>query len=277
MTSKNDKPDANNNPKRKSSFFSVDEHEEEVIEQGQPIRRKGIYILPNLFTTGNLFCGFYSIILAQKGMFGNACIAIFIAMILDTLDGRVARMTNTTSKFGEQYDSLADMLTFGIAPAFLSYFWSLQELGKLGWIIAFVYAACTALRLARFNAQISDTVSKYFIGLPSPSSAGVITSLVWMLHDFDFDPKSEFIFIIKVIVAVVTLVVAMLMVSNIKYSSFKSIDFKGRVHFIFGVCAVLIFVVIFVDPPRVLFLIFAAYSVSGLLLSLLKSKDAANS
>ena len=210
-------------------------------------------------------------------MFGNACIAIFIAMILDTLDGRVARMTNTTSKFGEQYDSLADMLTFGIAPAFLSYFWSLQELGKLGWIIAFVYAACTALRLARFNAQISDTVSKYFIGLPSPSSAGVITSLVWMLHDFDFDPKSEFIFIIKVIVAVVTLAVAMLMVSNIKYSSFKSIDFKGRVHFIFGVCAVLIFVVIFVDPPRVLFLIFAAYSMSGLLLSLLKSKDAANS
>jgi CDP-diacylglycerol--serine O-phosphatidyltransferase len=271
MTSKNDKPDANNS-EYKSSFFSVDEHEEEVIEQGQPIRRKGIYILPNLFTTGNLFCGFYSIILAQKGMFGNACIAIFIAMILDTLDGRVARMTNTTSKFGEQYDSLADMLTFGIAPAFLSYFWSLQKLGKLGWIIAFVYTACTALRLARFNAQISDVVSKYFIGLPSPSSAGVITSLVWMLHDFNL--QSEFI--IKVIVAAVTLVVAMLMVSNIKYSSFKSIDFKGRVHFIFGVCAVLIFVVIFVDPPKVLFLIFAAYSMSGLLLSIFKNKATTN-
>jgi CDP-diacylglycerol--serine O-phosphatidyltransferase len=277
MTSKNDKPDANN-PEHKSSFFSVDEHEEEVIEQGQPIRRKGIYILPNLFTTGNLFCGFYSIILAQNGMFGNACIAIFIAMILDTLDGRVARMTNTTSKFGEQYDSLADMLTFGIAPAFLSYFWSLQELGKLGWIIAFVYTACTALRLARFNAQISDVVSKYFTGLPSPSSAGVITSLVWMLHDFELLSKFELQskFIVNVIVATVTLAVAMLMVSNIKYSSFKSIDFKGRVHFIFGVCAVLLFVVIFVHPPRVLFLIFAAYSMSGLLLSMLKNKDTTN-
>lgn len=270
MTSKSDKPDNNKEPESKSSFFSVDEHEEEVIEQGQPIRRKGIYILPNLFTTGNLFCGFYSIIAAQKGMFSNACIAVFIAMILDTLDGRVARMTNTTSKFGEQYDSLADMLTFGIAPALLSYFWSLKELGKIGWIIAFVYTACTALRLARFNAQISDTVSKYFIGLPSPSSAGVITSIIWLLHDFNL--QSEFI--IKVIVATVTLIVAILMVSNIKYSSLKKVDFKGRVHFIFGVCIVLAFVVIFADPPKVLFLLFGAYSISGPFLALVKRKPA---
>ena len=241
-------------------FFPVDEHEEEVIEEGKPIRRKGVYLLPNLFTTGNLFGGFYAIIAAQAGHFGMASVAVFVAMVLDGLDGRVARMTNTMSKFGEQYDSLADMVTFGIAPAMVAYSWALHDLGKFGWMVAFVYAACGALRLARFNAQIETTDSNFFTGLASPAAAALVIGLVWALSDLDVNGEST---LVALLTAFITGCAGILMVSNIQYHSFKKIDFRGRVHFIFLLAIVLGFAVVFMDPPRTLLLIFLAYACSG--------------
>ena len=245
---------------RVDGLFPVDEHVEEVDEGGQTIRRKGIYLLPNLFTTGNLFCGFYAIIAAQAGFISQACIAIFVAMILDALDGRVARMTNTMSKFGEQYDSLADMVTFGVAPAMVAFSWALHDLGKFGWIVSFVYAACGALRLARFNAQIETTDSRYFTGLAIPAAAALVIGMVWSLDDFGIAGDST---IIALFGAFITAVAGILMISNIRYHSFKKFDLKGRVHFIFVVIIVLAFAVIFTDPPRVLMLIFLGYACSG--------------
>lgn len=258
MTEKMEKPESNKDAV--DGFFPVDEHEEEVIEEGQAIRRKGIYLLPNLFTTGNLFCGFYAVIAAQAGHFSLACIAVFVAMIMDGLDGRVARMTNTMSKFGEQYDSLADMVTFGVAPAMVVFSWALQDLGKFGWMIAFVYAACAALRLARFNAQIEVTDSRYFTGLASPAAAAVVIGMVWALSDFGLDGESTFIAILG---ALITGGAGVLMVSNIRYQSFKKIDLRGRVHFVFLLAMVLAFAVVFMDPPRTLLMIFLAYACSG--------------
>lgn len=258
MTEKMEKPESDKDAV--DGFFPIDEHEEEVIEEGQPIRRKGIYLLPNLFTTGNLFCGFYAIIAAQANHFSLACIAVFVAMILDGLDGRVARMTNTMSKFGEQYDSLADMVTFGVAPAMVAFSWALHDLGKFGWMVAFVYAACAALRLARFNAQIEVTDSRYFTGLASPAAAALVIGMVWALSDFGFNGEST---IVAVFGALITAGAGVLMVSNIRYHSFKKIDLKGRVHFVFLLAIVLAFAVVFMDPPRTLLLIFLAYACSG--------------
>ena len=258
MTEKSAKPDSDDDAA--DGFFPVDEHEEEVIEEGQAIRRKGIYLLPNLFTTGNLFCGFYAIIAAQAGHFSPACIAVFVAMILDGLDGRVARMTNTMSKFGEQYDSLADMVTFGVAPAMVAFSWALHDLGKFGWMVSFIYAACAALRLARFNAQIEVTDSRFFTGLASPAAAAMVIGLVWALSDFGMDGDST---IVALLAALITGSAGVLMVSNIRYHSFKKIDLRGRVHFIFLLAIVLGFAVIFMDPPRTLLMIFLAYSCSG--------------
>ncbi len=241
-------------------FFPVDEHEEEVFEEGQAIRRKGIYLLPNLFTTGNLFGGFYAIIAAQAGHFGLACIAVFVAMILDGLDGRVARMTNTMSKFGEQYDSLADMVTFGVAPAMITFSWALHELGKFGWMVAFIYAACAALRLARFNVQIEETDSRYFTGLNSPSAAALVTGMVWALSDFGLDGDST---VVALLASFITGGAGVLMVSNFRYHSFKKIDLRGRVHFVFLLMIVLLYAVVFLDPSRTLLMIFLVYAASG--------------
>lgn len=243
-----------------NGLFPVDEHVEEVDEDGQTIRRKGIYLLPNLFTTGNLFCGFYAIIAAQAGLFASACIAVFVAMLLDSLDGRVARLTNTQSKFGEQYDSLADMVTFGVAPAMVAYSWALNDLGKVGWMVAFIYAACGALRLARFNAQIEETDSRYFTGLASPAAAALVVGMVWALSDYGVDGRS---LTVAVLAAVIVATAGVLMFSNIRYHSFKKIDLKGRVHFIFMLVIVLAFAIIFADPPRVLMLVFLGYASSG--------------
>ena len=249
------------------SLFPVDEHVEEIDENGKTIRRKGIYLLPNLFTTGNLFCGFYAIISAQAGRFSYACIAVFVAMLLDGLDGRVARLTNTQSKFGEQYDSLADMVTFGVAPAMVAYSWALHDMGKVGWMIAFIYAACGALRLARFNAQIEVTDSRYFTGLPSPAAAAVVAGIVWAISDYGINGGST---VISLMAAIIVLLVAVLMLSNIRYYSFKKIDLRGRVHFVFMLAIVLMFAVIFADPPRVLMLIFFVYACSGPALVILR-------
>ena len=227
--------------------------------------RKGIYLLPNLVTTAALFSGFYAILAGINGQFEKAAIAVFIAMILDGLDGRVARWTNTQSEFGEQYDSLSDLVSFGLAPALVMYLWALVHMrdvsvawGKFGWMAAFIYVACAALRLARFNVQIEEVDKKYFIGLPSPSAAGIMVGMIWMLHDLDVSGKA-----IQIPALIMTISAGLLMVSNVKYNSFKDIDFKSKVpHFtILGV--VLAFAFIQVDPPKLLFAIFFIYSLSG--------------
>jgi CDP-diacylglycerol---serine O-phosphatidyltransferase len=220
--------------------------------------RKGIYILPNLFTTAALFAGFYAIVQAMNGQFEYAPIAIFIAMIMDGLDGRVARWTHTESDFGAQYDSLSDMVSFGLAPALVMYEWALSGLGKLGWLAAFLYAAAAALRLARFNVQTGGD-SRYFTGLPSPSAAALLAGLVWVLHATYGVPGKE----VSFIALGVTVFAGLSMVSNIRYHSFKHFNVKDRVSFVAVIAVVLIFVLVSLDPPQVLFVIFLAYSLSG--------------
>lgn len=218
---------------------------------------KGIYLLPNLLTTSSLFSGFYSIVSALKGNFETAAIAIFIAMIFDALDGRVARITNTQSDFGAEYDSICDMACFGVAPAIIVYSWGLSGLGKIGWLCAFIYTAATALRLARFNSR-GDNKTPWFIGLPCPSAAAVVAAMVWIATDFGIPGKS-----ISIIAASVTVIVALLMVSNVKFSSFKKAEFKGKVPFVTILFAVLLYALIAWDPPKVLFSIFSLYVLSG--------------
>ncbi|WP_428819004.1 CDP-diacylglycerol--serine O-phosphatidyltransferase [Microbulbifer sp. MCCC 1A16149] len=236
----------------------VDEHvEEEVSASGKKVRAKGVYLLPNLITTGALFSGFYAIIAGMGGNFEAAAIAIFAAMILDGLDGRVARMTDTQSAFGVQYDSLSDMVSFGLAPALVVFSWGLGPLGKLGWAAAFLYAACAALRLARFNTQV-DTVDKgVFIGLASPTAAAIVASMVWAGHDADVGSGLAFV------AALVTAAAGLLMVSNFHYSSFKKLDFKGRVPFVMMLAIILVFSLVTIDPPRVLLVIAVIYTFSG--------------
>lgn len=226
---------------------------------------RGIYLLPNLFTTAALFSGFYAAVAAMKGYFDTAAIAVFIAMIADTLDGRVARMTNTQTAFGAEYDSLSDMVSFGIAPALMVYSWSLAHLGKLGWMAAFLYAAATALRLARFNTQSHDTDKRYFQGLPCPAAAGVIAGGVWLGSTLSIQG-----ILIAIPISVLTVFVAALMVSTIRYHSFKKIDLKGRVPFFVLLLPVLILAAVAVDPPPMLFAIFFCYAISGPLLTLLE-------
>jgi CDP-diacylglycerol--serine O-phosphatidyltransferase len=226
-------------------------------------RRRGIYLLPNLFTTGCLFAGFYAIVAAMANRFEPAAIAIFIAMILDGLDGRVARLTNTQSDFGAQYDSLADMVAFGLAPALVVYEWSLSGLGKLGWLAAFIYAAAAALRLARFNTQVGRADKRYFQGLASPAAAAVIAGLVWVSSDYALGGAD-----LKLIALVLTVAVGMLMVSNVRYRSFKDLDLKGKVPFMAVLVVVLVFVLISTDPPTVLFGAFLLYAISGPLMTI---------
>ncbi len=225
--------------------------------------RRGIYLLPNLFTTAALFAGFYSVVAAMKGYFDTAAIAIFVAMILDALDGRVARMTNTQTAFGAQYDSLSDMVAFGVSPALIIYSWSLSNLGKLGWLAAFLYAAGTALRLARFNTQAQDIDKRYFQGLPSPAGAGVIAGTVWLGATYEVQG-----ILIAIPVSILTVTIAALMVSTIRYYSFKKIDLKGKVPFVVLIIPVLILVGIAIDPPQALFAIFIIYAFSGPVMTL---------
>lgn len=230
--------------------------EEEVVE-GARVRRKGIYLLPNLLTTASLFSGFFAMVSAANGMFENAAIAIFVSMVLDGLDGRVARMTNTQSKFGEEYDSLADMVAFGVAPGLVAFFWSLNSFGQFGWAITFIYVAGAALRLARFNTQIGSVDKKYFVGLPSPSAAAVVAGLVWCFQGVE--PE----FWLKAMTVLVVGGAGVLMVSNILYRSFKDLDLKGRVPFAAILVVVLVFVVVTLDPGTVLFAGFLVYGLSG--------------
>ena len=243
---------------------------EEEAEGGRKVPRKGVYLLPNLFTTGALFSGFYAIVAAMNGMFEQAAVAIFVAMVLDGFDGRVARMTNTESEFGAQYDSLSDCISFGVAPALVAYAWSLSNLGKVGWMIAFVYAACAALRLARFNVQIESTDKRYFAGLPSPAAAAVVAGMGWVGNEQQIDPSDNFL---AALAAAVTAFCAVMMVSNIKYNSFKEIDIKGRVPFVAILLAVLVLAVISVHPEGMLLAIFSLYALSGPVLRLIRGKS----
>ena len=218
----------------------------------------GIYLLPNLFTTASLFAAFYSVVASLKGHYEVAVIAIFIGMIADGLDGRIARMTNTQTAFGAEYDSLSDMVTFGVAPALLVYSWGLDRLGKIGWLIAFVYTASAALRLARFNTQLATADKRYFQGLSSPIAAAIVASFVWLCY------QNEWSHLFAVLVAAfLALSTALLMVSNIRYYSFKEIDFKGKIPFLYVLVVVVLFAAIASDPSLVLFLTSLAYAISG--------------
>ncbi|GAB1594572.1 CDP-diacylglycerol--serine O-phosphatidyltransferase [Lysobacter sp. PAGU 2638] len=229
-------------------------------------RARGIYLLPNLFTTGGMFAGFFAIISAAQGRFPDACVAIFVAAILDGLDGRVARLTNTQSEFGVQYDSLADLISFGLAPSLVMYHWALSSMrmdgatpGKLGWIVAFLYAACAALRLARFNAQVGQVDKRWFIGLASPAAAGLVSSFVWTCDKFEFAGRD-----LRYVALGVTVVAALLMVSRMRYSSFKGGGPRNdRVPFLAIVIVVAVLVAVAIDPPTVLLGVFALYALSG--------------
>lgn len=228
-------------------------------EQERPLQRRGIYLLPNLFTLTALFAGFYAIVAAMKGHFSDAAIAVFIAMIMDTLDGRIARLTHTQTEFGAQLDSLSDMVSFGVAPAVILYAWGLNTLGKAGWLITFVYAACVALRLARFNVQHNVLDKRYFRGLPCPTGAAVIASLIWSIDQYELDGISMHIF-----TAVLTIFISLLMVSNLRYYSFKDIDLKNKVPFIVILLIVLSLVLVSVDPPLILLITSFGYALSAL-------------
>ena len=227
-------------------------------------RRRGIYLLPNLFTTAALFAGFYSIVAAMNSRFEAAAVAIFVAMILDGMDGRIARLTNTQSDFGVQYDSLSDMVSFGIAPALVIYQWSLYGWGKPGWLAAFVYAAATALRLARFNTQAASADKRFFQGLPSPAAAALIAGMIWLGDSCGLQDGST----ILVFTFPITVIAGLLMASNIRYHSFKQLDLKGRVPFFTGLVIVLIFVFIAIEPSLVLFLLSLSYAISGPVMTL---------
>lgn len=234
------------------------DHLDETPAPEEKRRRRGIYILPSLFTTASLFAGFYAIVQAMNGNFEYAPLAIFIAAILDALDGRIARLTHTESDFGAEYDSLVDMVSFGLAPALIMYEWALSGMGKIGWLAAFIYTAGAGLRLARFNTQVGVADKRYFRGLPSPAAAAAVVGLVWVLH-VNGVPGKE----ISIAALIVTVMAGVLMVSNIRYRSFKDVDLRGRVSFMTILAMPLVLVLLFQDPPLVLFLTFLAYALSG--------------
>ncbi|MCM8567524.1 CDP-diacylglycerol--serine O-phosphatidyltransferase [Thauera linaloolentis] len=230
-------------------------------------RRRGIYILPNLFTTAALFAGFYAIVQAMNQRFEVAAVAIFVAMVLDGLDGRIARLTHTQSEFGAEYDSLSDMVSFGAAPALVMYEWALQDLGKLGWIAAFIYCAGAALRLARFNTNIDVVDKRYFQGLPSPAAAALIAGLVWVGIDngFSGDELSGY-------ACALTIFAGVSMVSNVLFWSGKSINLRKSVPFIVIIALVLVFALVSSYPPGILFGLFLIYAGSGYVIWALRWK-----
>ena len=229
------------------------------------IRRRSIYLLPNLFTTGALFSGFFAIVQAMNGRFEQAAVAIFIAMVLDALDGRVARLTHTQSEFGAQYDSLSDMVSFGVAPSLMVYEWAFRDLGKIGWFAAFIYCAGAALRLARFNANIDIIDKRFFQGLPSPAAAALVAGFIWIAVDKGYFSAHD----LRWYAAALTVFAGLSMVSNIKFYSFKDFNMRKSVPFIAIFLLALFFILISSDPSSVLFLLFFGYALSGYVLYLL--------
>ncbi len=234
-------------------------HHRKTESRHTRMRDRGIYLLPNLFTTGALFAGFYAVVQAMNGRFEHAAVAIFIAMVLDGLDGRVARMTRTQSAFGAEYDSLSDMVSFGVAPALVIYEFALQGMGKLGWIAAFVYCAGAALRLARFNTQLDVVTDKrFFQGLPSPSAAALIAGFVWVMVEYGVVGED-----VRWLAAIIALFGGLTMVSNFRYYSGKEINLRKSVPFFVILLIVLAFILISTSPPEVLFGVFLLYGLSG--------------
>lgn len=221
-------------------------------------KRKGIYLLPNLLTTAGLFSGFYAVVMSMNGNFEHAAVAIFVAMVFDGLDGRVARITNTQSAFGAEYDSMADMVSFGVAPAIVAYNYGLTDLGKIGWLAAFIYVAGAALRLARFNTQIESASSNFFQGLASPAAAALVAGMVWCGIEYNINGPS-----VGIVIAVVTGLSGLLMVSNFKYNSFKQLNWHGKVPFVAILIVILIFIIVATAPSLVLFIVFALYAIAG--------------
>ncbi len=236
-------------------------------KQVDTLKSRGIYLLPNLFTSAALFAGFYAIVQAMNFNFEQSAVAIFIAMVMDGLDGRVARMTNTTSAFGAEYDSLSDMVSFGVAPALIMYVWALKPMGKLGWIAAFIYCACAALRLARFNTKLDDEFQdkRYFQGLPSPAAAALIAGFVWVAYEYNVDGREIFFGALQMkwMAWVLTVFAALSMVSDLKFYSGKDINLKQSVPFVAILAIVLAFVLISYSPPEVLFTVVLVYALSG--------------
>jgi CDP-diacylglycerol--serine O-phosphatidyltransferase len=244
------------------SFIPVDDYEEIVSVDGKKQKMRGIYLLPNLFTTGALFSGFYALIAGMQAHYEVAAIAIFVAMFLDILDGRVARLANAQSAFGAEYDSLSDMVSFGVAPAVVVYSWSLSSLGKFGWTAAFIYVAGAALRLARFNTQAASADKRYFTGLASPAAASLVACMVWLSNDMGL-VGSQLPKWLPVVASVVTIVAGLLMVSNFRYQSFKVVDVRKRVPFIVVILMIVLFSVVHIDPPFVLLAMLIIYALSG--------------
>lgn len=267
------KPESESSPRSTPTFDGItfEVEEEEHTQEGQKVKRRGIYLWPNLITTAALLSGFYSIIASMNGNFQQAIYAIFLAALLDGLDGRVARAIGAQSAFGEQYDSLSDLLAFGVAPAILMYSWSLDSLGRIGLACCFVYTACAAFRLARFNVQIGVVDKRYFIGVASPLAAIIIISLVWVGLDFPeiFDIRERGI---QAISAAVIVSVGLLMISNIKYYSFKTVDRK-RVPFFVLPIAVFIFAAMTYNIPVGILVISLIYALSGFVTTFLARRQ----
>jgi len=225
--------------------------------------RRGIYVLPNIFTSLNLFCGFYAIIASIDGKYIAASIAIIIGIMFDIMDGKIARATNTTSKFGIEYDSLSDLITFGLAPGIMIYLWALRPLGRIGWLAAFLFMACGALRLARFNSQVGNISSDHFVGLPIPSGAGMLATTVLFCHKFGMAGKIN-----PIIIMILLYILSFLMVSTIKYNSFKKPELFRKMNFNVLVSVILILIFIAAQPSVTLFVLGLAYVISGPLITL---------
>src|SRR5688572_32887203 len=224
----------------------------------EPIRKRGIYLLPNLFTTLNLFAGFYAIVQGMNHEYEKAAVAIFVAMVLDSIDGRVARLTRTQSAFGAEYDSLTDMVSFGAAPALVMYEWAMRDMGRIGWIAAFVYCAGTALRLARFNTQLSVADKRWFTGLPSPAAAALVAGMIWVFNDYQVKGGD-----VQWFATGLTIYAGITMVSNVKFYSGKDINLRRAMPFSVAVALVLALLLISIEPPIVLWGLMLAYGVSG--------------
>lgn len=240
-------------------LLPIDEHEEVVDEGGRKIRRRGIYLLPNLFTLGALFAGFYAVIAGMGGNFNEAGWAILIAGICDGLDGRIARLTNTQSAFGAEFDSLSDMVSFGVAPALIMFSWAFGSLGNVGWAASFIYMSCAAMRLARFNVQLGTVDKRFFVGLASPLAAGLVTFVPWVAFRYGVEVTP----LISWLAAALTVFTGLLMVSNYRYYSFKELHFKGTVPYMVFLFTVVLLVVIAQNPHEVLLTICVIYAASG--------------
>jgi CDP-diacylglycerol--serine O-phosphatidyltransferase len=231
---------------------------ERPAASSQPLRKRGIYLLPNAFTTLNLFAGFYAIVQGMNHEYEKAAVAIFIAMVLDSLDGRVARLTRTQSAFGAEYDSLTDMVSFGAAPALIMYEWALRDLGRVGWIASFVYCAGAALRLARFNTQLSVADKRWFTGLPSPAAAALVAGMIWVFNDYQVSGGD-----VKWFAAAVTVYAGVTMVTSVKFYSGKDINLRRAVPFSVALVFLLALALVALEPPMLLWGLMLAYGVSG--------------